>query len=211
MERYTQTHHLTPSTLIQGVWAYLLANYTGQGTVVYGVTVAGRPTELPDAEHRVGLYINTLPFRATLAEEQRVVDWLTGLQQGHSQAREYSYSPLTTIQGWLGLKGEWFNSLFVFENYPIGDAFFQPQRLRAEDWRVEEQTNYPLTIVVTAGQQLTVDFCYYADLLPAVVIQRIQAHFAHVLRQIVYQPDLRLDQIELVTEEEKRAAVGRFQ
>jgi hypothetical protein len=125
------------STLIQGVWAYLLANYTGQGTVVYGVTVAGRPTELPDAEHRVGLYINTLPFRATLAEEQRVVDWLTGLQQGHSQAREYSYSPLTTIQGWLGLKGEWFDSLFVFENYPIGDAFFNPSAfgLRTGGWK----------------------------------------------------------------------------
>jgi iturin family lipopeptide synthetase B len=75
---------------------------------------------------------------------------------------------------------------------------------------VEEQTNYPLTIVVTAGQQLTVDFCYYADLLPAVVVQRIQAHFAHVLRQIVYQPDLRLDQLELVTEEEKRQLLVDF-
>src|SRR5215210_6659070 len=171
VQAYGQTNRLTVNTIMQGVWAYLLAKYTGRTDVMYGVTVSGRPVDLPGVEQRVGLYINTLPFRAALAEAHRVVDWLTSLQEGHSGAREYSYSPLTTIQGWLGLKGEWFNSLFVFENYPMGEVFSQPWELQASELNIEEQVNYPLSIVVTAGRQLTVDFRYNGDLLPAVVIQ----------------------------------------
>lgn len=210
VQAYAQTHHLTVNTILQGVWAYLLAKYSGKTDVVYGVTVSGRPVDLPGAEQRVGLYINTLPFRATLQEEQGAADWLSDMQQGHSQAREYSYSPLTTIQGWLGRKGEWFNSLYVFENYPVGEVFSQQWGLQATELRVEEQTNYPLSIVVTAGQQLTIHFGYNAGLLPETAVRRMQGHFSHVLRQIVSQPNLLIGEIELVTEEEKRQLINDF-
>lgn len=210
VQAYAQTHHLTVNTILQGVWAYLLAKYTGQRDVVYGVTVSGRPVDLAGAEQRVGLYINTLPLRAILNEEQQITEWLTNLQQGHSQAREYSYTPLTSVQGWLGLKGEWFNSLYVFENYPVGEVFSQQWGLQATELRVEEQTNYPLSIVVTAGQLITVHFGYNANLLPDVAVQRMQSHFAHVLQQIVSRPNLCLSDLELVTGEEKRQLLVNF-
>src|SRR5437867_9150375 len=43
-------HRLTLSTLLQGAWALLLSGYSGEDEVVFGVTVSGRPANLPDAE-----------------------------------------------------------------------------------------------------------------------------------------------------------------
>ncbi|MEX6691341.1 condensation domain-containing protein, partial [Danxiaibacter flavus] len=58
IQGYARQHHITVNTLMQGVWASLLHCYTGSSDVVYGVTVSGRPAELPGMEQRVGMYIN---------------------------------------------------------------------------------------------------------------------------------------------------------
>jgi non-ribosomal peptide synthetase component F len=69
----------------------------------------------------VGLFINTLPVRVRVNGEQAVGDWLRQLQQEQFEARQYEYSPLVAVQGWSEVPpGEpLFESLFVFENYPM--------------------------------------------------------------------------------------------
>ena len=64
INKYAQANRLTINTLMQGAWAWLLHQYTGNREVSYGVIVSGRPAELPDVEQRVGMYINTLVLKA---------------------------------------------------------------------------------------------------------------------------------------------------
>ncbi|MCF1759837.1 condensation domain-containing protein, partial [Pseudomonas aeruginosa] len=45
------------NTLVQAAWSLLLQRYTGQDTVVFGATVAGRPAELAGIERQIGLFI----------------------------------------------------------------------------------------------------------------------------------------------------------
>lgn len=52
---------MTLNTLVQSAWLLLLQRYTGQETVCFGATVAGRPMELSGIEQQIGLFINTLP------------------------------------------------------------------------------------------------------------------------------------------------------
>ncbi|WP_162052138.1 non-ribosomal peptide synthetase [Pontibacter pamirensis] len=210
MQAYGQKHRLTLNTLIQGVWAYLLAKYSGQPDALYGVTVAGRPTELAGAEQRVGLYINTLPLRSRIEEGKAVQAWLEELQQAHMEAREFSYTPLSDIQNWQGLKGDLFDSLLVFENYPVGEVLSRQWQLQVSEVEIEEQTNYPLSISCQAIENLSLNFSYNASLLSKESVEQIKTHFAHVLQQIVSQPDLTLSQLVLVTEEEKRKLAVDF-
>ena len=63
---------LTLNTYIQAAWAILLGRLTGRDDVVFGITVAGRPPELPGIESMVGLFINTLPLRVRLAPDQKL-------------------------------------------------------------------------------------------------------------------------------------------
>ncbi|WP_244226002.1 condensation domain-containing protein, partial [Pseudomonas aeruginosa] len=51
---------ITVNTLVQAAWLMLLQRYTGQDSVAFGATVAGRPAELNGIEEQIGLFINTL-------------------------------------------------------------------------------------------------------------------------------------------------------
>ena len=46
LRSFARRHDLTLSTIIHGAWAMLLSRYSGEGDVVFGSTVSGRPAEL---------------------------------------------------------------------------------------------------------------------------------------------------------------------
>ncbi len=63
---------VTLSTLMQGIWALQLGRYSSSRDVVFGATVSGRPSDLPDAQSMVGLFITTVPVRIRLPETQSI-------------------------------------------------------------------------------------------------------------------------------------------
>src|SRR5262249_28580129 len=66
-------HRLTLNPLVQGAWALLLSRYSGEKDVVFGTVVSGRPTSLDGSESMMGLFINTLPVRVAVDEQDRVL------------------------------------------------------------------------------------------------------------------------------------------
>ena len=80
VEGFARRHRLTVNTLVQGAWALLLGRYGDSDDVVFGVTVSGRPAELPEVERTVGLFVNTLPLRVALPPGETVLDWLREVQ-----------------------------------------------------------------------------------------------------------------------------------
>lgn len=210
LQEYAQRSHITVNTVLQGVWAYLLSRYTGSADVVFGVTVAGRPVDLEDAEQRVGLYINTLPLRVTLQEERTVSDWLSALQTAHTLGRDHQYTPLSRIQGLHGVQGDLFDSILVYENYPVEDAASAEGRLKIDNLRSHDTTNYLLTLTMSMGERLSVTFEYNASLLPDAYVEQIHGHFKQVLEQMVSHPGRILAGLELLTNEEVNLLLHTF-
>ena len=104
---------------MQAAWAILLGRLTGRDDVVFGVTVAGRPPEIAGIERMVGLFINTLPLRVRAAGRQsRCSTLLEEVQEGQSRLMAHQHLGLAEIQRLAGL-GELFDTLVVFENYPV--------------------------------------------------------------------------------------------
>ena len=99
----------------------LLGRLTGRDDVVFGITVAGRPPEIAGIESMVGLFINTLPLRVKLPPDKPVADLLSELQDSQSRLMAHQHLGLAEIQGLAGL-GELFDTLVVFENYPVDHA-----------------------------------------------------------------------------------------
>ncbi|MFD2837137.1 condensation domain-containing protein [Azotobacter vinelandii] len=126
LSEFARAQRVTVNTLVQAAWLLLLQRYSGQATVCFGATVAGRPAELQGVEGQLGLFINTLPVIASPRAEQRVGEWLGQVQAQNLGLREHEHTPLYEIQRWAGLGGEaLFDSLLVFENYPIAEALQQ--------------------------------------------------------------------------------------
>ena len=104
--------------MLQGAWAQVLTGLTGHHDVAFGTTVSGRPAEIAGAESMVGLFINTVPVRASITPATTTADLLRQLQDSHTHTLEHQHVTLGDIHRIVGHE-QLFDTLFVYENYPI--------------------------------------------------------------------------------------------
>ncbi|MCP5150482.1 MAG: amino acid adenylation domain-containing protein [Chromatiales bacterium] len=121
-QRLTQlarTARVTPSTLVQGAWAILLARYCGESRVVLGVATAGRPPSLAGANEMVGLFVGMQPAVVEVDDRAPLRDWLATLQREQAAMRRFDYFGLGEIREATGLPAgrPLFTSAYVFENW----------------------------------------------------------------------------------------------
>ncbi|MFR9677003.1 condensation domain-containing protein, partial [Streptomyces sp. TR06-5] len=209
LQELAHAHRLTLNTVLQGCWALLLGRYAGTDDVVLGTVVSGRPSEVEGIERVVGLFINTLPVRVPLPEQSSSLDWLHALQEQNVQMRQYDYSPLRQVHQWSGLPAgaQLFESLFVFENYPVerdADA-----ALRFELKRAEERINYPLGVVVTVEDGLRVTIQYDTGRFDRETVERMLGHLHGVCSQLAGKPEMRVGEFTVLTEEERRQILAQ--
>ncbi|QJI12243.1 non-ribosomal peptide synthase/polyketide synthase [Pseudomonas sp. ADAK22] len=211
LKAFAQSNKVTLNTLVQAAWLLLLQHHTGQATVAFGATVAGRPAELRGIEQQVGLFINTLPVVATPEAQLSVSQWLQQIQAQNVRLREQEHTPLFEIQRWAGLGGEaLFDSILVFENYPVSEALEQgaPSGLRFGAVHSLEQTHYPLTVLLGMGDSLGLEFNYDRQAFSAAHIQRLAEHFQQLLNALIVDADQRLAALPSVTQAERETLLA---
>ncbi|QYE75421.1 non-ribosomal peptide synthase/polyketide synthase [Pseudomonas aeruginosa] len=200
LKTFAQRHAVTLNTLVQAAWSLLLQRYTGQDTVVFGATVAGRPAELAGIERQIGLFINTLPVVATPQPGMRLTDWLQEVQARSLALREQEHTPLFEIQRWAGLGEALFDSLLVFENYPVAEALEKgsPGGVRFGPVSNHEQTNYPLTVALGVGDSLSLQYSYDRQAFSDAAVEQLDRHLLNLLEGFVDNPERTLVELSLL-------------
>ena len=181
-----QAYGVTLNTLIQGAWALLLARYGNRRQVAFGVTVAGRPAELPGAAAIQGLFINSLPLWVDVPAHGSVADWLRNLQTYNVELRQAGHAPLPSIQQWAGPGfGTLFDSLLVFENFPVdrelNDGSLGLNVASSESF---ERTHYPLTLGIVPGERIVLEWSWDAGLIPEATLTAVQRAYVNLLAQL---------------------------
>jgi Condensation domain/AMP-binding enzyme len=202
---------VTLNTLVQAAWSVVLSRYSGQEDVVFGVTVSGRPPELPGVESMVGLFINTLPLRVAVPRKARVREWLKDIQARQVELAAHDQTPLANIQRWCGLSGgaSLFESLLVFENYPLDSALSQGlSRLRFSDIDGAHRTHYPLVLIAMPGDGLTLTFSFDEARVHPSLVQGALGHLERVLSGIAEGLDGHVGDLALLSREEAHALVA---
>ncbi|MCS7796381.1 non-ribosomal peptide synthase/polyketide synthase [Pseudomonas aeruginosa] len=205
LKTFAQRHAVTLNTLVQAAWSLLLQRYTGQDTVVFGATVAGRPAELAGIERQIGLFINTLPVVATPQPGMRLTDWLQEVQARSLALREQEHTPLFEIQRWAGLGEALFDSLLVFENYPVAEALEKgsPGGVRFGPVSNHEQTNYPLTVALGVGDSLSLQYSYDRQAFSDAAVEQLDRHLVNLLEGFVDNAERTLVELSLLDAEER--------
>ncbi|QHF44578.1 non-ribosomal peptide synthetase [Pseudomonas sp. S35] len=211
LEAFARDHKVTLNSVVQAAWLLLLARYSGQDTVAFGATVAGRPADLPGVESQLGLFINTLPIVATPQPNQSVSHWLAQIQAQNLNLREHEHTPLHEIQHMSPLGAQaLFDNILVFENFPVAEALQQaaPGELVFGEVKDFEHTNYPLTIAVSLGDTLSLSFEYaLADFAPTTV-QHMAEHLDTLLQRMQAHPDHALGQLQVLSDERQRGLIS---
>jgi len=201
VQKLAQYCSVTLNTVIQGAWAILLNRYSREEDIVYGITVSGRPPELPGVERMIGPLINTLPLRVHLKEEQELDSWLQQLQEQGISMREFEHSSLAEIQRWsdIPLGQPMFESLLAFENFPVDKS------LNAADFGLNvpeasflETTHYPLTLVVVPGTELSLRLAYNAARFDPQGMELLLEQFCQLLINMASNAQARLKSLSLL-------------
>ncbi|WP_428933996.1 amino acid adenylation domain-containing protein [Streptomyces sp. ACT015] len=197
---------VTVNTVVQGLWALLLARLTGRDDVVFGATVAGRPAELAGADTMIGLFINTVPVRVAVPPAEPAAAYLRRLQGEQADLMDHQHLGLTEIQRLAGA-GDLFDTLLVFENYPIDEASVAEAEARAglRITGVEGSgaTHYPLTLAVLAEQRLGVVLEFRPDCFDRPAVTELADRFERVLRAVVADPALPLAALDVLAPDER--------
>ena len=134
-------------------------------TIVIGVTVSGRPPDLPGVEQMIGPFINVVPLRIDIGATLTVGAYLSALQHTNVEVRQFEHTPLAKIQAWSELPPgtPLFETLLTFQNYPVAESLGDEAsasgvvggRLRSFEW-----AHYPLSLRVVPDAEMLLRLSY---------------------------------------------------
>ncbi|GGZ04608.1 hypothetical protein GCM10010385_62660 [Streptomyces geysiriensis] len=216
LTRFARSHGLTVNTVIQGAWGLVLSHLTGRDDVVFGVTVSGRPPELPGVDTMVGLFMNTLPLRVRLRPAESLAEFLRRTQSEQARLIDHQWVGLAEIQRWAG-SGELFDTAMVFENYPLNSSRGRPPGAAADAGlptvlkvHSKDQMHYPLGLLALPRETLRFSLGYLPQVFDARRVRAVVAAFRRALRTILDSPQTRVGAVTLLDPEVRGTVLEKW-
>ncbi|MQY24927.1 Linear gramicidin synthase subunit B [Nocardia sp. RB56] len=205
LQQWSRANGLTLNTAVQYAWTVLLGRLADRGDVVYGTTISGRPEQLSGVERMIGLFINTVPVVCRI-DDTSVVEQCRRLQRDSAAMRDIGYVSLSSVQRATG-HAALFDTLFVFENMPIGDAINPVTSSTGVTFRpveLESLAHYPLTVVSHLfGPELVVVVEALPGALPELPSAELGDRLLAILRQLPGIGDATPDALDILTPAER--------
>ncbi|MGE2713078.1 non-ribosomal peptide synthase/polyketide synthase [Mycolicibacterium litorale] len=186
---------VTLNAVLSTALALVIGHETGSTDVVFGSTVAGRPTDIDGIDDVIGLFLNTVPTRVRLRADRPVGESMRAVQAERLDLMDHEYLGLGDIQRAViaadrdndALSGNnpLFDSLYVLQNFLDDDTFTD---MEAEHGIVGhdsiDASHYPLTWVASPGRRLWVKLEYRPDVVERDHAARLLDRLKQVLLHI---------------------------
>ncbi|OBJ51342.1 non-ribosomal peptide synthetase, partial [Mycobacterium sp. 1423905.2] len=197
-----RSNHTTVNVVLQAAWAQVLMGLTGHHDVVFGATVSGRPAEVAGAESMVGLFINTVPVRASVTPASTTTDLLAQLHHRQNHTLEHQHLALGDIHRITG-HDQLFDTHFAYENYPVDTGVrLGDDDLAITDLTTRESTHYPLVVQVAPGREMGIRLDFRADIFDATLVETLLQRFQRILTAMTAAPTAPLSSMDLLEPDE---------
>ncbi|KAE8164960.1 hypothetical protein BDV40DRAFT_99320 [Aspergillus tamarii] len=146
LERRSASLQTTVPSLIQAIFALLLADTVGASDITYGLVLSGRAVSVPGADSVLLPCITTIPSRLDTNGLDTVTDVIEAVQRSTVRSLDYQHTSLRHIQRWINSQTPLFDCLFSYiratesERYSLWKEF--DSHMPAE---------YPLAVEVEAN------------------------------------------------------------
>jgi amino acid adenylation domain-containing protein len=199
-------HDATTFMALLAAFNLLLMRYTGQSDIAVGVPVAARNES--QLRNVVGYFANTVVMRNHLEGGAGFTELLKRVRRTTLAALLHQDMPFDRLVAELSpqrdaSRNPLYQVSFALENFP--HRLLELQGLASEQVGVHARTSkFDLSLtVVESGAGLEALFEYRTDLFEAQSIERLAAHFVHLLRGIVADPDGALERLPLIDAAER--------
>ncbi len=184
---FAASNRLTVNTIVMAAWAIVLGYLNRTNDVVFGATLSGRPTDLPDSTQIAGLMITTVPVRAQIDPRSHVVDWLHQIQANLLAVQTHQFSHLIDIQRQADIDPTepLFESLIVSHAFPSSLGLGAGASAVVSDISYEEYSHYPLALLWSCDARFEAELLCSAGRVSETSARSLQQLFETALTSIV--------------------------
>ncbi|MCP4132711.1 MAG: amino acid adenylation domain-containing protein, partial [bacterium] len=194
-------------------YSILLYRYTGQDDIVVGTGIANRAHA--DLQDMPGMFVNTLALRNSIDDSKSFPEFLQGVKNNVLQAYEnqdYQFEELVEKLEPVRDTGRnpLFDTVFILQN--IEKPALTLEGLKTESVPQACDTSKFDITVETREQNGAIEgkIEYCTKLFREETIRRFAEHFTHVLQEITAVPDRKIEDIYILSSNEKKQLLNDF-
>jgi amino acid adenylation domain-containing protein len=203
----SRKHGVTLFMSLVAAFQTLLYRYTGQEDILVGTPVAGR-TRL-ETENLIGFFVNTLVLRTDLSGAPSFAELLNRVREVSLEADLHQDVPFELLVEELQPERSLrhtplFQVMFAMQNAPLPELSLQG--LSVKPIEIEsEAAKFELTLSMRETREgLVGTFEYNTDLFDQASMTRMVRHFEQLLEGVVAEPEQRITDVAMLTEDERR-------
>ncbi|PHM66698.1 Amino acid adenylation [Xenorhabdus stockiae] len=204
---------VSPSVLFHVAWAQVLAQTSNRDDVVFGSVLSGRLQGGAGADHILGMFINTLPIRISLADcsVQTVVQ---DTYQDLITLLEHEQAPLTLAQSCSGVEHAipLFSTLLNYRHSQTSE-----EKTPKNSWSgmrviaAKEGTNYPITLSVDdLGSDFRLSVHAVAGIDPVRIAHYLQTAITGLVDAMTHHPQQLILHMPILPEIERQQLLIDF-
>ena len=210
LQQLARARQTTLYTVMLSAFALLLSRYSGQNDLAVGSPVANR--HHPQLEPLVGFFANTLMVRTTVNGQQSFLELVSRVHNTVADMQQYQEIPFKQLVEQLDVERDpsrtpLFQVMFAvqhFANHWSGSSTVQPMPIPNQ----AATAKFDLTLVIDdSGDAFTGWIEYPLALFRTDTIERLWQRYVLVLEQVTAKPDIRLDDISLLSSDEYQQIV----
>jgi tyrocidine synthetase-3 len=188
-------------------WFVFLSRVGGSDDVVVGIPVSGRVH--PDVQGLVGMFVNTIPWRAQVPHAGTFLDFLAATRETSLRvlaSEEYQLEDLLNELGVQATPGRnpLFDVMFAFQGRAEDEVIDTGRvKLRLEEFSHRTAKMDVTLIVGETDAGLELSFEYATELFERATVERLANHFLTLVRDVLRNPGKPLAELELLTPRER--------
>lgn len=229
IEQFARTNRVTVFQIYRAGLSILLHKLSGLSEVIIGTPVSGRSH--PQLHDQIGLYVNTLPLLSKIDGQESFEDYLEFIAKDSLKSFEYQDYPLDMIIDGSDVRRDTsrnplFDVMMVLQNTAIGDGSidlknqhgFQMTGLDLYLYdavvteRVDVHSKFDLSFNFAVDSAIGhfVEIEYRTKLFKKGSVQLIYAGFEHILKQIIADRTITINDIQIIDQLEKETILTKL-
>ncbi len=191
----------------------LLSKYSGQEDIVVGSPISGRPHA--DLQNIIGMFVNTLAMRNYPKSSKTFKEFLAEVKVSSLQAFENQDYQFEELIDKLNItrdlsRNPLFDIMFSIQNMDAGEL--QIEGLRFKSYEIDNNiAKFDMTITaVELNKTIGINLNYCTKLFNKQTIKNMSKHLTNILNSIASNTNLRLSEVEMLSQEEKQQALVEF-
>ncbi|MXO81581.1 hypothetical protein GRP75_28205, partial [Paenibacillus sp. OT2-17] len=213
VKSFAQAQYTSLSTVLLGMYAVLLNQYSGQEDIIVGMPVMVRPEQRFD--NLIGYFVNMLPIRSQISETETFLDFMKKLQLTVVDGMDHASYPFPALVRELNVPRKQtsspvFQAAFSYQNFLPTSSFQQLCKPYQDIFFVElveeihQEGEYELVLELQEQEEeMILNIKYRSNLFDHSTIIQMAERYIELAEALMENPAWPLEEHSLLLPEEK--------